>query len=94
MRLAGTEHSLDWAVQSITRISETTTFAGLHLIDGSLGLHHERVEHYGYPVAGYLAGEFRNQPDMPVSVNVLTSRLRPGAARVRHQSAYHQVRDA
>src|SRR3954468_20459390 len=27
---------LDSAVQSITRISETTTFAGLHLIDGSL----------------------------------------------------------
>ena len=40
--IAANQLQVDSAVQSITRISNTTTFAGLHLINGSLGLHHQR----------------------------------------------------
>jgi flagellin len=64
---------LDSAVQSITRISETTTFAGLHLIDGSLdyltsGLNSSAIKSLNISQANFGANA-----DLPVQVNVLTS---------------------
>lgn len=64
---------LDSAVQSVTRISETTQFAGLHLIDGSLdyltsGLNKSAIQSLNISQAN-----FGTNPDMPVSLNVLTS---------------------
>src|SRR5206468_11552371 len=64
---------VDSAVESITRISDTTTFAGLHLINGSLdyitsGVHTSQVTalHIGQT-------NFGTNPNIPVQVNVVTS---------------------
>ena len=64
---------VDSAVQSITRISNTTTFAGLHLIDGSLdyltsGVHTSQLTSLQISQAN-----FGTNTTIPVQVNVLTS---------------------
>ena len=64
---------LDSAVQSITRISETTTFAGLHLIDGSLDYLTSGVDKTAISQLGISQANFGANPDLPVQLNVLTS---------------------
>ena len=64
---------LDSAVQSITRISETTTFAGLHLIDGSLDYLTSGVSNSAVSALSISQANFGANPDLPVQLNVLTS---------------------
>ena len=64
---------LDSTVQSITRISETTTFAGLHLIDGSLSYLTSGVDNTAVKALNISQANFGTNPDLPVQVNVLTS---------------------
>lgn len=64
---------LDSTVQSITRISETTTFAGLHLIDGSLDYLTSGVDNSAIKALSISQANFGTQPYLPVQVNVLTS---------------------
>ena len=73
---------VDSAVESITRISRTTTFAGLHLINGSLDYLTSGV------VASAVSGlhishaNFGTSPTIPVNVNVVTS-ARPADLQFR-----------
>jgi flagellin len=64
---------LDSAVQSITRISETTTFAGLHLIDGSLDYLTSGVSKSAISALSISQANFGTNPNLPVQLNVLTS---------------------
>lgn len=64
---------LDSAVQSITRISETTTFAGLHLIDGSLDYLTSGLDTSTIQALNISQANFGSNATVPVQVNVLTS---------------------
>jgi flagellin len=64
---------LDSAVQSITRISETTQFAGLHLIDGSLDYLTSGVNKSAISALSISQANFGTNSDLPVQLNVLTS---------------------
>ena len=64
---------VDSAVQSITRISDTTTFAGLHLIDGSLDYLTSGVNTSAVQALHISQANFGTNTSMPVQVNVLTS---------------------
>src|SRR5256885_1429874 len=64
---------VDSAVQSITRISNTTTFAGLHLLNGSLdyitsGVHTSAVQALHVHQANFGTGT-----NIPVQIDVVTS---------------------
>ena len=52
---------VDSAVESITRISNTTTFAGLKLLDGSLDYLTSGVNDDRHQGAGHLAGQLRHR---------------------------------
>ena len=64
---------VDSAVQSITRISNTTTFAGLHLIDGSLDYLTSGVHTSALTSLQISQANFGTNSTVPVQVNVLTS---------------------
>jgi flagellin len=64
---------VDSAVQSITRISNTTTFAGLHLIDGSLDYLTSGVHTSALTSLQISQANFGTNTTVPVQVNVLTS---------------------
>ena len=64
---------VDSAVQSITRISNTTTFAGLHLIDGSLDYLTSGVHTSALTSLQISQASFGTNTTIPVQVNVLTS---------------------
>ena len=64
---------VDSAVQSITRISNTTTFAGLHLIDGGLDYITSGVETSAISSLHISQANFGTNTTIPVQVNVLTS---------------------
>jgi len=64
---------VDSAVQSITRISNTTTFAGLHLIDGSLDYLTSGVNTSALTSLQISQANFGTNTTVPVQVNVLTS---------------------
>src|SRR5947209_7562139 len=64
---------VDSAVQSITRISNTTTFAGLHLIDGSLDYLTSGVHTSALTSLQISQANFGTNTTIPVQVNVLTS---------------------
>ena len=64
---------VDSAVQSVTRISDTTTFAGLHLIDGSLDYLTSGVHTSAIQALHISQANFGTNSSMPVQVNVLTS---------------------
>lgn len=64
---------VDSAVQSITRISNTTTFAGLHLIDGSLDYLTSGVHTSALTSLQISQASFGTNATIPVQVNVLTS---------------------
>ena len=71
--IAANQLQLDSAVQSITRISETTTFAGLHLIDGSLSYLTSGLNSTAIQSLNISQANLGSNPSMPVQVNVLTS---------------------
>jgi flagellin len=64
---------VDSAVESITRISSTTTFAGLHLIDGSLDYITSGVDPTAIKALNIQQANFGTNANIPVQVNVVTS---------------------
>jgi flagellin len=64
---------IDSAVASITRISNTTTFAGLHLINGSLDYVTSGVDTTAITALHIQQANFGTNANIPVQVNVITS---------------------
>src|SRR3954453_10029086 len=64
---------VDSAVESITRISNTTTFAGLHLINGSLDYITSGVNNTDIQALHVAQANFGTNASIPVQVNVITS---------------------
>jgi flagellin len=64
---------IDSAVESITRISNTTTFAGLHLINGSLDYITSGVDTTAVKALHIQQANFGTNANIPVQVNVITS---------------------
>jgi flagellin len=72
-QLAANQLQIDSAVQSITRISNTTTFAGLNLLNGSLNYVTSGVNNSAIQGLQIDQASFGQSPTIPVQVNVLTS---------------------
>jgi flagellin len=71
--IAANQLQVDSAVQSITRISNTTTFAGLHLLNGGLdyitsGVHNSAIQALHIHQANFGTGT-----NIPVQIDVVTS---------------------
>lgn len=64
---------VDSAVESITRISNTTTFAGLNLIDGSLDYLTSGVNAGNITALNISQANFGTATSIPVNINVITS---------------------
>ncbi len=71
--IAANQLQIDSAVESITRISNTTTFAGLHLINGSLDYVTSGVDTSVIKSLHIQQANFGTNPNIPVEVNVITS---------------------
>jgi flagellin len=71
--IAANQLQVDSAVQSITRISNTTTFAGLQLINGNLGYITSGVDATKIDALTVSQANFGTNTTVPVNVNVLTS---------------------
>src|SRR3954463_1025035 len=64
---------VDSAVESITRISNTTTFAGLHLLNGSLSYVTSGVNTTDIKSLDIAQANFGTASMIPVDINVVTS---------------------
>src|SRR5881392_4302898 len=64
---------VDSAVESITRISNTTTFAGLHLLNGSLDYITSGVNTADIKALDISQANFGTNSSIPVNVDVITS---------------------
>lgn len=64
---------VDSAVESITRISDTTTFAGLHLINGSLDYITSGVDTTAINALHIQQANFGTNANIPVQINVVAS---------------------
>src|SRR5918993_1259366 len=64
---------VDSAVESITRISNTTTFAGLKLLDGSLDYLTSGVSTTDVKALDISQANFGTATSLPVEINVITS---------------------
>lgn len=64
---------IDSSVQSITRISSNTSFAGLHLLDGSLDYVTSGVANSAITNLDISSANFGTAPNVPVQLNVITS---------------------
>jgi flagellin len=71
--LAANQLQIDSAVQSITRISNTTTFAGLPLINGSLGYVTSGVDTSKIDALTVSQADLGSNASIPINVDVLTS---------------------
>src|SRR6478672_4621321 len=71
--VAANQLQVDSAVESITRISNTTTFAGLKLINGSLDYITSGVDNTVVKGLDISQASFGTRPNIPVQVNVITS---------------------
>src|SRR3954465_10714914 len=71
--ISANQLQVDSAVQSITRISNTTTFAGLHLINGSLDYVTSGVNTAQLKSVAVNQANFGTHGTIPVQVDVLTS---------------------
>jgi flagellin len=71
--LAANQLQVDSAIQSITRIADTTTFAGLNLLDGSLDYVTSGVHTSAVTGLSISQANFGTQPTFPVNVNVISS---------------------
>ncbi|HZL34287.1 MAG TPA: flagellin [Tepidisphaeraceae bacterium] len=63
----------DSAIESITRIADTTSFAGLHLLDGSLDYLTSGVSAAAISSVNISQASFGTNTNVPVQVNVVTS---------------------
>src|SRR3954467_14277099 len=71
--IAANQLQVDSAVQSITRISNTTTFAGLHLLNGGLDYLTSGVNAAQIKSLSIAQANFGTHSSIPVQVDVLTS---------------------
>ncbi len=71
--IAANQLQVDSAVESITRISDTTTFAGLHLLNGSLDYITSGVNNTNIQALHINQANFGTNTTIPVNVDVLTS---------------------
>lgn len=71
--IAANQLQVDSAIQSITRISNTTEFDGQHLIDGSLDYLTSGVNTTAIQALQIAQANLGTQPYVPVNVNVLAS---------------------
>src|SRR5439155_3656737 len=71
--IAANQLQVDSAVESITRISNTTTFAGLHLINGSLDYITSGVNTNIIDALHIHQANFGTNANIPVQINVITS---------------------
>jgi flagellin len=71
--IAANQLQVDSAVQSITRIAETTSFDGLNLIDGTLDYNTSGVSTSAVQALNISQANFGTASNVPVQVNVLTS---------------------
>jgi flagellin len=76
--IAANQLQVDSAIQSITRIANTTTFAGLHLLNGSLGYATSGVDDSVLKDLHLNSVQFGTQDYVPVSVDVVTSAQKAG----------------
>src|SRR5215212_4456209 len=70
--IAANQLQVDSAVESITRISNTTTFAGLHLLNGSLDYLTSGVPS-SIKALEVSQANFGTNASIPVDINVITS---------------------
>lgn len=71
--IAANQLQVDSAIESITRISNTTTFAGLRLLDGSLDYVTSGVQSTNIAALRINQANFGGQPNVPVDVEVIAS---------------------
>ena len=71
--IAANQLQVDSAVESITRISNTTTFAGLHLLNGSLDYITSGVDNAAIEGVHVAQANFGTNATIPVQIDVLTS---------------------
>ena len=71
--IAANQLQVDSAVESITRISNTTTFAGLHLLNGSLDYITSGVSTADITALDIAQANFGTADMIPVDINVITS---------------------
>ncbi len=71
--ISANQLQIDSAVQAITRISDTTTFAGLRLIDGSQGYLTSGVKTSALTAIHISQANLGTSPTLPVNVDVITS---------------------
>lgn len=81
---------VDSAVESITRISNTTTFAGLHLINGSLDYITSGVQASAIQAMHIYQANFGTNATIPVNVDVVTS-AQQGTLRFANSSIASSV---
>ena len=71
--IAANQLQIDSAVESITRISNTTTFAGLHLLNGSLDYITSGVATSAVEALHIHQAHFGTNETIPVQIDVITS---------------------
>src|SRR5947209_7269586 len=71
--IAANQLQVDSAIESVTRISDTTTFAGLHLINGGMDYVTSGVATSAISALHIAQANFGTQTTIPVNVNVVTS---------------------
>lgn len=71
--IAANQLQIDSAVESITRISNATTFAGLHLLNGSLDYITSGVATSAIGALHITQAHFGTNPNIPVQIEVITS---------------------
>src|SRR3954464_7142061 len=71
--ISANQLQVDSAVESITRISNTTTFAGLHLLNGSLDYVTSGVATSDIRALHISQAHFGTNANIPVQINVITS---------------------
>jgi flagellin len=71
--ISANQLQVDSAVESITRISNTTTFAGLHLLNGGLDYITSGVDTNSIKALHIAAANFGQNATIPVQINVITS---------------------
>src|SRR5687767_1706557 len=71
--IAANQLQVDSAVESITRISNTTTFAGLHLLNGSLDYITSGINAAQLDAVNITQANFGTNDTIPVQIDVVTS---------------------
>jgi len=72
-QIAANQLQVDSAVQSITRIADSTTFAGQTLLDGSLNYVTSGVDNSTIKALNISQADLGTQTSIPVNINVITS---------------------